>query len=438
MDKILKRDEFVQLMEQKEYDELVAVNEGLIKNLFGIAKNLFKQDWGSIDSHGNPDLIKIYKELDDRLSGFTMMKLSKKGECNKIRQELVDFAYDWYDKKMNDAENAEADPKPAKSMKFKDDTLRENLENLEKKIKEIANGDTMMEKWANILKNDMKTVINRAILDDIKDEEAKKALEKQIQEDIKNPEKANKMMEEWQNEQLKEIQDERKKFISNVEATPMDDNILGDKAIQNICSEFKKIQDETNEKKRRELFKNDTTFGFKSIFTDDDYKNEAFKKTYDLLDSFYSELGAKNVIDKFKNTQGQSVQAMCIAINSFIKNCVYGGTDYGNEIDLMAKCAIISNLIASYNLPLNDAALEDPESKNAGNYFTDVVKVITDGKMRYKSGENKGKIIKIDNNFKKNSTTLLNKVIDEAKKLKEKAEKNYNDKLKSLNLDEKK
>ena len=81
MNKILKRDEFIEevynpMIEQKEYEELVSINEGLLKTLFGAVKNLFVQDWKSIK--GDPQIIKIYKELDDALTGFSMMKLSKK------------------------------------------------------------------------------------------------------------------------------------------------------------------------------------------------------------------------------------------------------------------------------------------------------------------------------------------------------------------------
>ena len=122
MNKILKRDEFITevynpMIEQKEYEELEAVNEGLLKTLFGIAKNLFKKDWETIK--GDSGIIQVYKELDDKLTGFSLMKLSKKTECNQIRQALVDFACDWYDLKMNKAKEDDTDPKPAKSMKFK-------------------------------------------------------------------------------------------------------------------------------------------------------------------------------------------------------------------------------------------------------------------------------------------------------------------------------
>jgi hypothetical protein len=190
MNKILKRDDFIKdiytpMMEEKEYDELVSINEGLLKTLFGMAKNLFKKDWDSIKGD-NKGIIEAYRELDNRLTGYSTMKLAKKDVCNKIRQELVDFACDWYDMKMNKAKEDDTDPTPAKSMKFKSDTLRENVESMEKRIKDIAGDDEQMVKWANALKDSMKTVINRAILDDIKDEEIRKETEEKINKQIED------------------------------------------------------------------------------------------------------------------------------------------------------------------------------------------------------------------------------------------------------------
>ena len=393
MNKILKRDDFIKdiytpMMEEKEYDDLVSINEGLLKTLFGMAKNLFKKDWDSIK--GDKGIIEAYRELDNRLTGYSTMKLAKKDVCNKIRQELVDFACDWYDMKMNKAKEDDTDPIPAKSMKFKSDTLRENVESMEKRIRDIAGDDEQMVKWANALKDSMKTVINRAILDDIKDEEIRKETEEKINKQIEDLKKENKMMEEFQNEKLKEIQQERQKLISNTKSKPINEELLG---------------------------------GFRKIFKDEDYSKPEFKTTYELIDSFYTALGARDVMEKFNETPGQSVQAMCIAINSFIKNCVYGGTDYGNTLPLMAKCAVISDGTVSYNLPLNDKTGDE-----AGNYFTDIAKIITDGQMK----NAKGKTIKLPDDFKKNANTLLNKIVQEAKKLKEDADKKYNDELERL------
>ena len=64
MDKILKRDDFIILMEQKEYENLVSVNEGLLKNLFGVVKNLFKKDWDRAKS-----LLEKEVTITDVLSG---------------------------------------------------------------------------------------------------------------------------------------------------------------------------------------------------------------------------------------------------------------------------------------------------------------------------------------------------------------------------------
>lgn len=424
MDKILKRDDFIKMMEQKEYDELVSVNEGLLKTLFGMAKNLFKKDWETIK--GDPNVIKVYKELDDQLTGFSTMKLSKKGECNKIRQELVDFACDWYDKKMNDAKKDEMDPKPAKSMKFKDETLRENLANLDRKIKEIAGEDEQMARWARTLRDDMKTVINRSIMDDINDKEARKELEEKIKADMEKQTEINKKMEKWQNDRLKEIQDERNKLISDAKADPMfiKDGVLGDKAIQNLVGEYEPLGKAKNADKP-DLFKKDNTFGFQTIFSDEDYQNDAFKTTARLMNSFYRRLNSD--MDLFKETPGQSVHAMCIAVNAVIKDCIYGSKDYGKTLPLMAKCAVMSDGLVSYNLPLNGK-----EGDAAGNYFTDTVARLMNNEYKDKSNKD----IKLPDDFKNNTKALLNKIVAEAKKLKEDAGKKYNEQLKSLNIDE--
>ena len=431
MDKILKRDDFIILMEQKEYENLVSVNEGLLKNLFGVVKNLFKKDWATIK--GDSQIISVYKELDDNLSGFTMMKMSKKGECNKIRQELVDFACDWYDLKMNKAKEDGTDPKPAKSMKFKNDTLRENIESMEKRIKDIAKDDEQMLKWANTLKEGMKTVINRSILEDMKDEEAKKELEAKIAEDMKKQEEINKVMEKWQNDQLKEIQTEREKLISNTKSTPIDVNLSGDKAIQNFYDEFDKIKNDrknakASKKNTFDPLRKDTMLGFQSIFTDEDFKNKLFKTTYTILDVFYSSLNNNDVIKKFQEVPSQSVQAMCISINSFVKSSVYGDDSYKNTtLPLMAKCAVISDGIVSYNLPLNDKTGDD-----AGNYFTDIVGMISRQEFK-KDTDNKD--ITYPDDFKTNADKIFKEIITEAKKLKEDSDKKYNKQLKSLKFD---
>ena len=431
MDKILKRDDFIILMEQKEYENLVSVNEGLLKNLFGVVKNLFKKDWATIK--GDSQIIRVYKELDDNLSGFTMMKMSKKGECNKIRQELVDFACDWYDLKMNKAKEDGTDPKPAKSMKFKNDTLRENIESMEKRIKDIAKDDEQMLKWANTLKEGMKTVINRSILEDIKDEEAKKELEAKIAEETKKQEEINKVMEKWQNDQLKEIQTEREKLISNTKSTPIDANLSGDKAIQNFYDEFDKIKNDrknakASKKNTFDPLRKDTMLGFQSIFTDEDFKNKLFKTTYTILDVFYSSLNKNDVIKKFQEVPSQSVQAMCISINSFVKSSVYGDDSYKNTtLPLMAKCAVISDGIVSYNLPLNGKTGDD-----AGNYFTDIVGIISRQEFK-KDTDNKD--ITYPDDFKTNADKIFKEIIAEAKKLKEDSDKKYNEQLKSLKFD---
>ena len=229
-------------------------------------------------------------------------------------------------------------------------------------------------------------------------------------------------MERFQKDQLSKIDKERKDFITNVDATPVKDDLLGDKTIQNLCGEFKKIDDALKKKGavKRDVYDSDNYLGLKSIFTDEVLNNKPkYMATYKMLVLFYNSLGQNEIMDKFKEVPGLSVQAMCIGINSFIKNCIYGGTDYGDELPLMAKCAIVSNGVVSYNLPLNE--------KGDGNYFTEIANSIVEGEFNKAD-----KTIKLPNDFKQNGKNLLNKIISEAKKLKTQSEKEYNSKLKTF------
>ena len=413
------------LVEQKEYEELVSVNEGLLKNLFGAVKNLFVKDWKSIKCD-NPELIKVLKELDDSLTGFSMMKLSKKKQCNQVRQELVDFAYDWYEKKMNDAKEDNTNPIPAKGMKFKDETLRSNLEDTKKKIDDICGDDEQMKKWADMLMRDIKVAINRAILAELDDEEAKTQFEEKVKEDTeksnKRHEKVNKEMEKIQNDQLKEVKKERDKTINDMQSTPIDDKLSGDKAVENLCGAFDQIRTAVDKAKKgvppSGPFKNDELLGFKGIFADEnDYKKDdgsLFKVTYKLLDSFYTALNSKDVIEQFKTTPSGSVQAMCIAINAFIKYSVYGDTNYDTVLPTMAKCAVLSDGTVGFSIPVT----KDDNGKDV-TYFSKIALRIANKEFK----DTKNKDIEYPKDFEKNANDLLKKIGNEANKLTKKSVK---------------
>ena len=423
MNKILKRDDFISevytpMMEEKEYEELVSINEGLLKNLFGMVKNMFRGDWNTIK--GEPEIIKVYKEIDDSLSGFTIMKLSKKDVCNKVRQVLVDFACDWYDLKMNKAKESGNDPTPARSMNFKNETLRENLAECEKKIKDIIGEDEQMKKWSNTLMSEMKTVINRSILDDIKDEETKKEVQEDIDNSAKKRDEVNKEMVKWQKGQLEQIQKERETLITSFDATPEKGDTSGDKEVSKLYALFK--DDDKN--KFIEAASNDNLLGFNSIFKKSNGSKgiDIGDKSYTMLNGIYKQMN--NDIDMFKETPTQSVQAMCIAINNFVKLCNSKNmTVKPLQLELMAKCAICSDGTISYNLPLNGK-----EGDDAGNYFTDIVKNIIGDKIK----SSKNETIEVTQNFKDNAKKLSKQIIDKAEELKKEADEKYNKELKSL------
>lgn len=439
---ILGRNEFIRevytpMIEEKEYKELQELNEGLLKNLFGRLKYaLGFAGWKTIK--GDSEIIRLYKEFDDKLTGFTTMKLSKAKQCDKIRQELVDFADTWYElKTKEDKKNLQMET----SMEFEDENLKETLKTCKKNIEDIADGDNQMIKWSQLLTKNMINVINNAIKDDIEDEDVRKKIEKQTEEDEVKAKELNKKMEKLQNDELEEISKERKELIANAKSTPIDEKIYGDKAIQNICGEFKKITDtevrQNNGKDMIDILNKDKVMGFGSIYTPEDITNniDKFIASLTLTKAFYDSLNDRKVIDKFKETPGQSVQAMCIAVNSFIKNCVYGGNDYGKQIDLMVRCAIVSDGTVGFNLPLND------DEDNPGNFFTDTIELIASGKFGKtfieKLEDTKEKIKNwFKNNepeFDRNAKAIINKIKLESEKVKKDAQKRHEDLVDKLN-----
>lgn len=422
MDKIFKRDDFIRevytpMLEQKEYENLVSLNEGLLKTLFGVAKNLFKRDWEAIK--GDPEIIRVYKEIDDSLSGFSIMKLSKKDKCNQIRQELVDFASDWYEKKMNDAKRDDTDPVPAKGMKFKDDTLRENLEATKEKINSICGDDEQMKKWANILLRDMKVVINRSILAEF-DEDTKKEVEKENEAVLKKNEETNKKMMDWENDQLKQLEKERETLITNVHATPEKGDDKGNKEVGKLFGSL----DFESKDKFIESAANDKLLGFGEIFkTSNGSKGVNISdRSYNILNAFYTQLNKDT--DQFKETPAQSVQAMCIAMNAFTKTCGVKAPKFDDlKVELMARCAIVSNGAISYKLPSNGK-----EGDEEGNYFTEAI-----GRLKNKSDEYKD--IKLNDTFLKNADNLFKEIIKKKDELVKDFDKNREESLKKLNLD---
>lgn len=413
MSKILSRNEFIEIKEQKEYEELQEINEGLIKNLFGRVKNKFG-GWKKID--GDEEIKRVYAELDDKLTGFSSVKYGKYDQCQEIRKQLVEFAELWYNHKKDKAEDGK-NPLPAKGMKFKDETMKQNFEKCEKRIKEIAAGDAMIEKWAECLLDDMKLVINKSIIsnlkgeDDIEKEKYEEEIKKQ-EEELKKQEDLNKKMEKIQQDSLKKIKETRNKLISDAGATPMDDKFLGDKAIQNLCGEYEKVKTD---------FKKDSQLGLKKLFDKKEANEPLAKEVVKVITGFYEQLEKDMDKFSFSETPGSSVQSMCIASEYAIKYALFGGNDYPNYIELMSRCSITSDISIGYGLPFID-------DKKEMNYFTNFVSNSLSKLIKDKADEDAIK----DSNYEANIKTLMSKIVDEAKKIKEKEEKEYQNNIEKV------
>ena len=164
--------------------------------------------------------------------------------------------------------------------------------------------------------------------------------------------------------------------------------------------------------------------GFGEIFksSNGEKKLNISDRSYNILNAFYTQLNKDT--DQFKETPAQSVQAMCIAMNAFTKTCGVKEPKFDDlKVELMARCAIISNGAISYNLPLNGK-----DGNEAGNYFTDTIGKLVQGKLSDNTD------IKLPENFKKNSEELFNKIKEKAKTLEEDFTERENKSLEKLNL----
>jgi hypothetical protein len=268
-------------------------------------------------------------------------------------------------------------------------------------------------------------------------------------------------------ESLKKLSKERDDAMRKIGINPIGP-MDGSKSVDMIVKQFGDMLKEFNNLKvngsalpkgYEDILKSDTYIGIKKTLeeldfdSDKEFNNKFFIRVIlNKIDTVFKVV-LKNK-DMFKGVPSASVQAMMISLtNSIIYGFVgdkFDITKKNEIISLMAKCAIDSDATVGYNLPLID-----PKKPDNGNFFVsimnqfknenisskeidDTVKLFIDNgeidklKEEWDEGKEKdtendafGKKISSDimKNFKQNISTLFDLIIDEAKRLKEKAEK---------------
>ena len=490
------------------------MNEGILD----FFKTVFKQEWKSIKSKSSVIKQKLEK-IDQGLSGFSLMKLKNSSKCNDIRQAICDFANDLLDSKMKELKDgkklketlmgvkdkdnvSDRDKEKVKNLgdvsKFmqqfhiKDKALAEKLKTNEEKIKTLCENDPNLIKWSNLLKNDIRNVVNDIIIQE-SDAEDKEQYDKIVKEQQKEEQKkiddAEKEAKKNQEEALKTLENERNKALSDVGVTPLRGE-TGDKAIQELHSAFDKILSVANELKEaqgggeesekegegegtdgktkpdmekiassvKNAIETDTHFGLKTIIEvktmekeGGDGKEDGEKGKPSQLDIFKNTIAIleptfKAIEDTQKKTKlltdctSDAVQALYVGVTCIVGNVVSGNTkELGDSIkNLLARCAIDSDKTIGYGCPL----LDENKPKE-GNIFINVTNKLANGddiifKGLKDSAQDTNKFNEFMANFKRGVSKIFDLVKTQAENLKKEKEKKDADESKKTEQEENK
>lgn len=490
--------EYLRISEQIENKN--ELDEGLLGTLFGGLKMLLKRDWANIKCK-NPSVLKHLQEIDKSLSGYTMTKMQFSNECQNIRQNVADYFNDILNYKLSQIEKVE-DPNAfienedkekeenkdgkgvAKSLNIKDKTLLDSIKKYKENIATACKPDAKLREYADQMLNSVEVFVNDVVLAELEkkglDKEKAEAKRKKLEEYQKKLDDIRKKMDEEakkaDEDAMKKLEKERDDAFTKLGVKPIGP-MDGDKAIDTISKEFKKVLSEFKDMTLNEsassdyygdILDGDTYLGIKNSIEKikwNEVNKDASDKTKPSADKFIirvilSKINTVfNVISKdklkpmFKDVPSASAQAMMVALSNAV---IYGFMGGNFEIDdnilsLLTKCAIDSDATIGFNLPLIDAS--KPEN---GNFFvsimnqfrnTDVSSKEIDGVVEATNNKEKKLILKawkkykkngIDDDalaefsdwgknqmkvFKSNMATLFDDIVKKAKELKENAEK---------------
>lgn len=491
---ILDRDSFINEHYSKEGNEL---NEGILDFFLNLGKN----DWSSIKSK-NPDIKRDLEKIDNNLQGFTLTKLRKSGPCKAVRQQICDFANTLYDQKMQEYEDGEKLQKmlmgirldkdkeeltdeekkqikgmgkiPAylKQFDLKDKTILDKLKNIDKNITSSCKGDAEVQRWAELLKNEVRNLINDYILDkyekekkNINKEKIKKQREeikKQKEAEQKEREEADKKAKEELDKKIKEITKERESLLTNVGVHPLSSDKDGDKIITTMIDAYKKmmttaklsgaakklfesveshdfntiIEEGTKHKfddpltdSLTKAFSSDDYFGFKGLEKEDINYGKAriilkeVGAVYKVISDYMSD---SNVKKAFSQTPSDAIQALFVGICKAVQYAVIS-KDISSDKDvlkLLARCSIDSDKTIGYGIP----HVKD------GNIFTAILGTLTKPGKETEAifGGDKGEGKEVLKNFVNNMKKTFDAITKEAENIKSEQEKKNKEELKEV------
>lgn len=468
---------------KKEWSNIKCKNPSVLPHLQDIDKSLGGYTMTKMQFSGECQTIRqnVANYFSDIIE-FKLKQLEETGDPNKYL-EKEKKEKEKLDKEKPDGQSVEEEIGIRDKTML--DTLKKYKENIKvacsksPKLREWA--DQMLNSVEIFVNDIIIAELDKKGVEKEKLEKEKKELEekKKKLDDIRK-----KMDEETKKageEVLKKLSKERDDAMRSLGVTPIG-TMDGDKSVETIAKQFSDMIGEFNNMKLNEgnlptgyedILKSDTYVGVANSLKELDWDIEGDKENV-LLDKFLMRviLNKINTVfdvvvkskDMFKGVPSASVQAMMVALSNAI---IYGfkGDEFKIEqnkerLSLITKCAIDSDATIGFNLPLID-----PNKPENGNFFVsimnqfkssdisakeveDAMKTMSakelkmiekiygenkeddDKKEEEPSADSKGaqEFIKsfgpdIMKAFRQNMTKLFDMVVQNAKKLKEDAEK---------------
>ena len=461
----------LKMLFKKDWENIRCKNPSILDYLKEIDKSLsgytmVKMEFSNECNNIRQNIADYYNDILD----YKLLQLEKEENAEKFleneKNETEDIEKNEKDDKRVDA--------VGKILNIKDKTLLDSLKKYVENIKTNSSKSPKLKEYADQMLNAVIVTVNDIILKELEKKGVDKAkLEeerKKLEEEKKHLEEVRKKMDEEAKKAgekaLKELSKERDDAMRKIGINPIG-AMDGSKSVDIIVKQFVDMLKEFNSLKVNEsalpkgyedILKSDTYIGIQKTLeeldfdSDKEFNNKFFIRVIlNKIDTVFKVV-LKNK-DMFKGVPSASVQAMMISLtNSIIYGFVgdkFDITKKNEIISLMAKCAIDSDATVGFNLPLID-----PKKPDDGNFFVsimnqfknenisskeidDTVKLFIDngeidklkeewdeGKEKDTENDEFGKKISSDiiKNFKQNISTLFDLIIDEAKRLKEKAE----------------
>ena len=469
----------LKMLFKKDWENIKCKNPSVLEYLKEVDKSLSGYTMVKMEFSGECNNIRqnVADYYNDILE-YKLLQLEKEDNAEKfLEKQKMDSE--------NDEKNEDRVDAVGKVLNIKDKTLLDSLKKYVDNIKTNSSKSPKLKEYADQMLNAVIVTVNDIILKELEKKGVDKAkLEEKrekLEQERKHLEEVRKKMDEEAKKAgekaLKELNKERDDAMRKIGINPIGD-MDGSKSVDTIVKQFVDMLKEFNSLKVNEsalpkgyedILKSDTYIGIQKTLeeldfdSDKEFNNKFFIRVIlNKIDTVFKVV-LKNK-DMFKGVPSASVQAMMISLtNSIIYGFVgdkFNITKKNEIISLMAKCAIDSDATVGFNLPLID-----PKKPDNGNFFVsimnqfknenisskeidDTVKLFIDngeidklkeewdeGKEKDTENDEFGKKISSDimKNFKQNISTLFDLIINEAKRLKEKAEKDREAEAAKLN-----